>query len=51
MRAEDHGSSFGSERRGCLPCVLPLAEHPHASPRLRGEIRALVARDAERRAP
>ncbi len=51
MRAEDHGSSFGSERRGCLPCVLPLAEHPHASPRLRNEIRALVARDAERRAP
>lgn len=51
VRAEDHGSSFGSEQRGCLPCVLPLAEHPHGSPLLRDEIRALVDRDAKRRAP
>lgn len=51
MRAEDQASSFGVAHRGCLPCVLPLAEHPHASDRLRDEIRALVARDDARRTP
>jgi hypothetical protein len=49
IQAQDQGSGFaGGRTYGCLPCLQPLVEHPHASKRVRAAFVTLQRRAAQR---